>query len=86
METKLTLSLDKEVIEKAKRYVKANKTSLSKVVENYFYYLTTAAEEGKKLKKEKTPLTDLLVGSLGRIEIDKEKEIAAYLMGKYIDA
>ena len=85
METKLTLSLDKEVIEKAKKYAKAKKTSLSKVVENYFYYLTMATEKEKKRKKEKTPITDELVGSLGRIEIDEEKEITAYLMGKYID-
>jgi hypothetical protein len=41
METKLTLSLDKEIIEQAKKYAKQQKTSLSKIVENYFYYLTS---------------------------------------------
>ncbi len=41
METKLTLSLDKEIIEQAKKYAKQQKTSLSNMVENYFYYLTT---------------------------------------------
>ena len=40
METKLTLSLDNEVIKKAKLYAKDKQTSLSDMVENYFYFLT----------------------------------------------
>lgn len=85
METKLTLSLDKEVIGKAKEYAKSKHTSLSKIVENYFYYLTIEEEKEEQKKKEKTPITDELKGSLGRIEISEEKEIANYLVGKYIN-
>ena len=36
MDKKLTVSLDKEVIEKAKQFVKRNNTSLSKMIEAYF--------------------------------------------------
>lgn len=36
MNTKLTLSLDKEVLEKAKIYAKGTGRSLSEMVENYF--------------------------------------------------
>jgi hypothetical protein len=40
MNTKLTLSLDAEVIEKAKSYAKQHNVSLSALVENYFSRLT----------------------------------------------
>ncbi len=36
MNTKLTLKLNKKSIERAKRYAKRNKQSLSGIVENYF--------------------------------------------------
>lgn len=36
MNTKLTLSLEKEIIEKAKIYAKGTGRSLSEMVENYF--------------------------------------------------
>lgn len=35
MNTKLTLSLSKEIIEEAKRYAKSNNVSLSFLIENY---------------------------------------------------
>jgi hypothetical protein len=85
METKLTLSLDKDIIEKAKKYAKRKHTSLSTIVENYFYYITSSAKENNKVTDEySTPITDELSGSLGKIEIDTEKEITKYLMQKYI--
>ena len=39
MNTKLTLTLEKEVIEKAKKYASENGRSLSEMVENYFKLL-----------------------------------------------
>ena len=39
MEKKLTLLLDKSVIESAKEYAEINDTSLSSLVENYFKFL-----------------------------------------------
>ena len=40
MDTKLTLKLDKKVIEKAKAYAASNKSSLSRIVEAYLQSLT----------------------------------------------
>ena len=45
MNTKLTLSLEKEVIEKAKIYAKGTGRSLSEMVENYFKSLVVKPEE-----------------------------------------
>ena len=41
MTTKLTLTLDDNVIKKAKSYAKQHDTSVSKLVEAYFSYLTS---------------------------------------------
>lgn len=46
MNTKLTLNLNKNVIEQAKNYAKDNRVSLSKLIENYLNSLT------KKIKKK----------------------------------
>jgi hypothetical protein len=52
MDSKLTLSLNKAVIEKAKEYAKSQKISLSRLIEAYLDSLTT-----KKAKEiEITPL------------------------------
>ena len=45
MDTKLTLKLDQEVIEKAKRFAQGQQTSLSQLIENYLLNLTR--EEGR---------------------------------------
>ncbi len=47
MNTKLTIRLDNEVINKAKQYALRNKTSLSKLVEAYFRELTNNYKETK---------------------------------------
>lgn len=44
MDTKLTLKLDKGIIEKAKYYAAENQLSLSKLIENYLNALTTSAD------------------------------------------
>ncbi|MCH8318273.1 MAG: hypothetical protein IIA88_07220 [Bacteroidetes bacterium] len=64
MNTKLTLSLDKEVIEKAKRYAKKNGQSVSGMVENYFK-LVSSNDQNRKSKGNKriieiTPLVKSL--------------------------
>jgi hypothetical protein len=40
MDTKLTLKLDQEIIEKAKHYASEKKISLSRIIENYLHSLT----------------------------------------------
>lgn len=44
MDTKLTLKLDKGVIEKAKTYAAQKQVSLSKLIENYLEAVTTQTE------------------------------------------
>ncbi|HEY1040143.1 MAG TPA: DUF6364 family protein [Bacteroidia bacterium] len=80
MDTKLTLKLDEDIIEKAKDYAKSKKTSLSVLIENYLQKITTE----KKRKKKITPL----VKSLSSIielpaDSDPKKEYANYLTNKY---
>lgn len=45
MDTKLTLKLNQEIIEKAKIYASEKKISLSRVVENYLNSLTSENKE-----------------------------------------
>ena len=54
MRTKLTLTIDKDVIEKAKRYAKSSQRSLSEVVQKYLESLDepqTQKELSPKMKK-----------------------------------
>ncbi len=60
MDTKLTLKLDKDVIEKAKDYAKNHQTSLSQLIENYLSSLT--ADPEKKTKRKVSPLVESLTG------------------------
>jgi len=45
MTTKLTLSLNKSIIEKAKRYAKGNNQSLSQIIESYLEKVTSENPE-----------------------------------------
>jgi hypothetical protein len=49
MNTKLTLKLDKNILEKAKEYASLRNLSLSKLVEEYFQKLTVKEEFKQKL-------------------------------------
>jgi hypothetical protein len=77
MNTKLTIKLDKGVIEKAKDYVKKEKTSLSKMIENYLLNLTS-----KKPDFEITPLVKSLSGVIKPVD-DYKKDYTDYLTEKY---
>ena len=59
MTTKLTLTLDDKVIQKAKLYAKANGRSLSELVESFFESLTGNSNTDKEL----TPSVRSLIGS-----------------------
>lgn len=48
MNTKLTLTLEKKIIEQAKRYASNKGRSLSEMVENYFKYITNSNSEDEK--------------------------------------
>jgi hypothetical protein len=80
MDTKLTLKLNEDVIEKAKEYAKSKKISLSELIENYLQKLT----DDKKSTKTITPLVKSLssVISLPK-EYDDKKDYTDYLINKY---
>lgn len=50
MQTKLTLTVDDEVIESAKEYAKRNKRSLSNIVEEYLKSLSESKSSNRNLK------------------------------------
>ncbi len=45
MDTKLTLKLDKLIIERAKKYATAHRRSLSRIIESYLQSLTTPSTD-----------------------------------------
>ena len=62
MNTKLTLTLEKEVIEIAKKYAKENGQSLSELVENYFKFVTVQRNkiQGKQLSPKVRKLRGII--------------------------
>lgn len=83
MNTKLTLSLEKDVIERAKKYAKKKHKSLSEMVEEYLKEITKPSQTGI-LKQNLPPITKELSGLLkGKPVLDFKKEIADYLDKKY---
>lgn len=67
MSTKLTLTLEKEVIEMAKKYAKDKGQSLSEIVENYFKFIS----EKRVVKKEKN-LSSRVKKLRGVIKVDDD--------------
>jgi len=67
MQTKLTLRLDDELIERAKRYGKRAGRSVSQMVADYFALLEQElVDDGGEL----TPIVGSLKGSLCEVEVD----------------
>jgi len=81
MDTKLTLKLNKEIIERAKEYASDKKMSLSKIVEAYLQSLTNN-------KKDTDFEISLFIKSLSTgtkipADLDYKKEYADKLLEKY---
>lgn len=82
MSTKLTITIDKNVIEKAKKYAKGKKNSLSNIIENY---LKTLVAEDKKETSELSPIVKSLKGSFkADKDFDYKKELTKRLSDKYL--
>jgi len=82
MDSKLTLKLDKKIIEKVKSFAKSNNTSLSYLVEGFFESLL---EKEQNPSTKASPTVKELIGVLkikneSDIELLKEK----YLLEKYL--
>ena len=78
MNTKLTLNIDKGVIDEAKSYAKNHQVSLSKLIENYLNSLT---RETKK-KPSVSSLVDSLTGIIPN-DYDEKKDYRNYIDKKY---
>ena len=80
MNTKLTLSLEKEVIEQAKSYAKKTGRSLSELVESYFKNLIEKTEKEDDIHPKVKKL-------IGRItlpdDFDEDKANDEYFKEKY---
>jgi uncharacterized membrane protein len=80
MDTKLTLRLNKNVIEKAKEYAHKHRISLSSMIEKYLESVTTS----KSKDIEITPLVESLSGVIHfENDFDYKKEYADFLIEKY---
>jgi hypothetical protein len=81
METKLTLRLNDDVIERAKIYARNHKVSLSKMIESYLDSVTRQTEEKKT---SITPLVESLSGVIDLpADFDYKKEYGDFLAEKY---
>lgn len=89
MNTKLTLSIDNEVIKKAKEYANHQQRSLSDLVENYLKAIAvhepTVRYENMEFIKNSTPIADSLLGIISDLsEAEVEQARAEYLEQKYL--
>ncbi len=82
MTTKLTLSLEKNVINQAKKFAREKNKSLSRIIEEYLVELT--AKRNLKSEEKLPPISRELAGSVNiKGGIDLRREIADYLDRKY---
>jgi hypothetical protein len=83
MNTKLTLVLEQEIIQKAKDYAKQKNRSLSNIIENYLKSLTK--EEKKKETVKISPLVKSLRGSFKLPkDFDYKEELVKALEKKHL--
>jgi replicative DNA helicase len=83
MNTKLTLTIEQEIIERAKSYAKEKNRSLSDIIENYLKMLTKS-EQNQKVEKL-GPIVKSLKGSFKMPkDLDYKKELGDRLEKKYL--
>jgi hypothetical protein len=80
MDTKLTLKLDEDVIDRAKIYAHSHKISLSKMIESYLDSVTQQKSDDIEI----TPFVKSLSGVIQiPADFDYKKEYSDYLLEKY---
>ena len=81
MNTKLTLTIEQSVVEKAKAYAKGENRSLSDIIENYLKAIT----KEQKVSDEISPLIKSLQGSFkAPKDFDYKQELSDGLSEKYM--
>ncbi|RLD89760.1 MAG: hypothetical protein DRJ09_06000 [Bacteroidetes bacterium] len=84
MDTKLTLKLDKFVIEKAKEYASLNKRSLSRIIESYLRSLVNRNKNDDESDIEISPFVkSMSTGVKIPSDLDYKSEFLDHLMGKH---
>lgn len=84
MNTKLTLTIEDSVIEKAKTYAKSKERSLSDLIENYLRALTKGSNSNKSIS-ELTPTVKSLKGAFKSPQsFDYKKELSQILSEKHL--
>jgi len=82
MNSKLTLTIERSLIDKAKKYAKSKGRSLSDIVENY---LKVIIKEDITKVIDSTPITSSLRGSFkAPQDFDYKKELSKGLSEKYL--
>jgi hypothetical protein len=82
MNTKLTLTIEQSLIEKAKKYASGKGRSLSDIVENYLKIIT---KEEQKKELELTPIVKSLKGTFKEPRnFDYKTELSKRLAEKYL--
>ena len=81
MDTKLTLKLNQQIIENAKKYASDKKMSLSRIIESYLQSLTS---EDSKDDFEISPfIKSIATGNNIPIDLDYKNEYSDYILEKY---
>ncbi len=84
MDTKLTLKLDKFVIDKAKDYATTHKRSLSRIVESYLRSLVNKRDPKDRDDIEISPFVKSMATGVNiPADFDYKKEYGDYLTQKY---
>ena len=83
MNTKLTLTIEQAIIDRAKKYAKKKGRSLSDIIENYLKVITKdTVDDGIEI----TPLIKSLKGSFKvPDDFDYKRELAKGLSDKYLE-
>ena len=81
MTTKLTLTVEENVIKRAKKYAKGSGRSLSELVENYLETLTGENSEKKAL----SPKLNKIAGIVNLPDdFDEKRELRTYFENKHL--
>lgn len=83
MNTRLTLNIDKTIVEQAKNYAKNSHVSLSKLIEDYLSSLATVDKSPKP--KKTSALVESLTGLIPSDSVgNRQDDYRAYLAKKYL--
>ncbi len=83
MDAKLTLNVDKDIANKAKKYAKSKGRSLSDLVEDYLKLLTRDMEISEQ---EVSPKVKSILGSIQvPDDFDYKRELTEQLLKKHLD-